>query len=283
MLKTVYATKEEIPEGYDALYTERNGQWEMTGVSGVKTQADIDRVQAALVKERSDHKAAKDALRAFDGIDPEVVHAQATELEETKAQLDAIKKDGTIDETKLEPIIAARVKQAVAPLERDRVQLERKLDSVSRTIATKDEEVISLKNSILADSIERSIRDAAVEAKVFSTAVSDAVLQGMRVFEKTEDGRIITKDLPGVTAGLKPSEWFKDMQEKSPHWWPPSVGGGSKGGGGGHIGRADNPWSKEGWNLTKQGAYIRANGEEKASQLAAAVGSKLGATRPAAA
>src|ERR1039458_8330945 len=118
MLKTVYATQEEIPAGYEALYTERNGKWELTGVSGVKTQADIDRVQAALVKERTDHKAVKALLAPFEGLDAEVIHLQATELEETKAQLDAIKKDGTIDDTKLEPIITARLKQITAPMDR---------------------------------------------------------------------------------------------------------------------------------------------------------------------
>ena len=49
-------------------------------------------------KEKADHKAAKDKLVAFDGIDPEVHHTMVTELEETKAQLEAVKKDGTIDE-----------------------------------------------------------------------------------------------------------------------------------------------------------------------------------------
>ena len=43
----------------------------------------------------------------------------------------------------------------------------------------------------------------------------------------------------------------------------------------------DNPWSAAGWNVTKQGALIKSLGIEKASQIAAAVGSKIGATKPA--
>jgi len=282
MLKTIYDTAEEIPEGYAALYTERNGKWELTGVTGVKTQADIDRVHAALVMERNDHKAVKTAFAPFEGLDPEVIHAQATELEETKAQLAAVKKDGTIDETKLEPIITARLKQITAPMDRDRLALERRLEAQQKLVAEKDGEVLSLKTAITTGNVERAIRDAAGEAKIVSTAISDAVLQGSRVFEATEDGRVITKDVPGVTPGLNPREWFKDMQEKSPHWWPASVGGGSKGGSG-PAGRANNPWSREAWNLTKQGVYLKEYGEDKAKVLAESVGSHIGATKPAAA
>lgn len=279
-LKTIYDTAEEIPEGYADLYTERNGKWELTGIEGVKTQADVDRVQTALTKERNDHRTAKDALKAFEGLDPVEVAAQATKLEEAQAQLDAISKDGRIDEAKLEPIIAARVKQAVAPIERDKTNLERQLDVQKKAVAEKDGEVLTLKSSITTGNIERQIRDAASEAKLVPSAVSDAVLQGSRVFEVTEDGRTITKDVFGVTPGLTPKEWLKDMQDKAPHWWPPSVGGGARGGTGPNGSRTNNPWTKENWNVTRQGALVKELGEEKASQLAISVGSKLGATKP---
>lgn len=283
MLKTVYATAEEIPAGYEALYTERNGQWELTGVVGVKTQADIDRLTLALTKERNDHKIAKAALLPFEGLDPEVVASQASELEEVKAQLDAIKADGTIDEAKLEPIIAARVAQRVAPVEREKVSLSRQLDAAKTALTAKDGEVLGLKSTIVTGNVERAIRDAAIAAKVLPTAVVDAVMHGKSVFEVTEDNRIITKDNVGVTPGLTPVEWLKDQVEKAPHWWPPSVGGGSQGGGpakSGYAG-ANNPWSKAGWNMTKQGALVRQLGEVKAGEIAAQVGSKIGDTKPA--
>lgn len=283
MLKTIYDNEADIPEGYAALYTERNGKWELTGVTGVKTQADIDRVQSALVKERGDHKTLKDLYRPFEGLDPEVLLAQETELEETKAQLAAIKADGTIDETKLEPIIAARVAQKVAPIERDKLALQRKLDDQGKVIVEREGEVLTLKSSITTGDITRQISDAAVEAKLLPTAISDAVRYGREVFEKTEDGRVITKDASGTTPGLSPKEWFKDQMDKTPHWWPASVGGNATGGGkGGAPSRANNPWSKGSWNITKQGVLIRELGEEKAGQIAAQVGSHIGATKPSA-
>lgn len=284
-LKASYATLEDIPQGFEDLYTERNGQYELTGIEGIKIQADIDRVQSALVKERNEHKTTKQALAAFEGLDPDQAAANATALEEANAQLAAINKDGKLDPEKLEPIVAARLKQAVAPLERDKQALERQLDAQKRLVAEKDGEVSSLKSSITMDNIERSIRDAAVAEKVQAVALDDVTLRGTRVFERTEDGRIITKDVPGVTPGLSVKEWLKDMQDKAPHWWPQSVGGGSQGSGSqgrGAYGGANNPWSKEGWNLTKQGALIKQLGEQKAGEIAAMAGSHIGATKAAA-
>lgn len=285
MLKTVYDNAEDIPEGYADLYTERHGKWELTGVQGVKTQADVERVQEALRKEKADHKLVKEALKLYDGVDLEVIEAQATELESAKAQLEAINKDGRVDETKLEPIIAARVKQAVAPLERDKVNLERKLADTNKIVADKDGEVVTLKTTIVTGNVERAIRDAAIIAKLVPTAVADAVMNGSRLFEVTEDGRIITKDVFGVTPGLTTTEWLNDMKEKAPHWWPPSVGGGAQGGGGpkGGYGGSNNPWSKDGWSITKQGQLVTTLGETKAAEVAAQAGCKIGDTKPKAA
>lgn len=42
-----------------------------------------------------------------------------------------------------------------------------------------------------------------------------------------------------------------------------------------------NPWSKSGFNVTKQGQIVRALGIEKAAAMARAAGSYIGATRPA--
>lgn len=286
MLKTIYDTKEEIPEGYEALYAEKNGKWELTGVVGVKTQADVDRVQEALRKEKEDHKKARESLKTFEGIDPEVVHAQATELEDTKAQLEAVKKDGTFDETKLEPIIEARVKQRVAPVERDKLSIQKQLEAKTTALAVSETEKATLQQTIVSGQVERTIRDAAVAAKVLPSAIGDAVMRGTRQFELTEDGRVISKDGFGITPGLTPAEWFKDEIEKSPHWWPPSVGGGSQGNNGGPKGTYagdNNPWSKGGWSVTKQGALVTQLGAAKAGEIAAAAGCKLGDTKPKAA
>lgn len=285
-LKTVYGTAEEIPEGYADLYSERNGQFELTGVEGVKTQADIDRVSESLRKERGDHKATKDKFSAFAELDPNEVHEKLENYDNLVEQNEALKAGGgKLDEEKLEPIINARIKQAIGPLEREKVSLQKQLGDKDKKLVEKDGEVNTLKGTITSGTVERAIRDAAAEAKVLAPAISDAVLNGQRVFELTDDGRVVTRDVPGVTPGLTPKEWLKDKQESAPHWWPTSIGGGSRGGGGpnGNVSGADNPWTKEGWNVTKQGQYYKTHGEEKATAMAARAGVKLGSTKPAAA
>jgi len=277
-LKTVYDSETDIPAEFVELYTERNGKFELTGIEGVKTQADVDRVQSALSKERQDHRATKETLTKFSGIDAETVHAQLEELESTKSQLEALKGEGKLDDAKLEPIIEARVKRAVGPLERDKAQLARSLDEMKKQLNEKDAETSGLKQTLRNGSIERSIREAASRLKVIPTAIDDVVMRGLSVLDVAEDGAIVTKD-----TAIGAADWLKDMQEKAPNWWSQSQGGGAQGGKGGALSRADNPWTKEGWNLTKQGQIVKQVGEAKATEMAKAAGVTIGATKPAAA
>jgi len=46
------------------------------------------------------------------------------------------------------------------------------------------------------------------------------------------------------------------------------------------VAHQNNPFSKKGWNISKQGALLRAVGTEKCAQIAASVGSRIGATSP---
>lgn len=282
-LKTSYDTADEIPEGYADLYTERDGVFVLTGIEGVKAQSDIDRLTDSLKKERSDHKATREKLAAFAGLDPTEVHEKLEEATSLAEQLEAVKKAGGVfDEEKLAPVIEARVRQATAPLERQVAQAQRKLEEKDKLVASHELEVGTLKSSIVNDRIERTIRDVAVAEKVIAPAIGDVVLNARGIFEQDESGRVITKDIDGVTPGLSPKEWLKDQQENRPHWWPVSAGGGARGaGGGGSAG--PNPWSKDGWNITAQGAYVNANGIEKATQMADRAGVKIGATKPKAA
>lgn len=278
-LKTIYEKQEDIPEGYGDLYVQRNGKFELSGIEGVKTQADVDRVQEALRKEKADHKAAKDSLAKWGELDPEKVPAALEELEEVKAQLATATKEGKVDEGAVQERIEAAVNRAVGPLQRDKKALETQLNQKDKVIAEKDGEVQNLQGNIKRSKIEGILRDNAIASKVIATAIDDAVMVGLNMFEEV-DGKYVTKDGIGVTPGLDPKEWYKDMQEKRPHWWPPSQGGGSRGGSGPTGRTAENPWSREGWNVTKQGQYIRQHGEAKAGEAATSVGSKVGSTKP---
>src|SRR3974390_550562 len=97
-IKPFYPTQEEIPEQYRDLYSERGGRFDLTGVEGVKTQADIDKLNESLRKERADHKATKDKLTAFGELDPTDIHAQLEAGKEAQARIETLTKEGQLDE-----------------------------------------------------------------------------------------------------------------------------------------------------------------------------------------
>lgn len=261
-LKTIYSSQDEIPEQHRDLFTERNGQWELTGVEGIKTQADVDRLQTALNKERSDHKETKTSLDKFNGLDPDEVHAQLDKIPALEAA--ASGKAQELDE--------AQRRQLLAPLERQIANLTKERDDA---VVERD----SLKGERRSDKIRAALTDAAVKGKIIDTALDDVLLYGERVFDLNEDGSIIVKDGVGFTPGIDPNSWLQDMQAKRPHWWPPSQGGGA-GGSGGVGSDGPNPWRKDQWNMTEQGRIYREN-PERAAQLAKMAGTTIGGPQPA--
>lgn len=268
-IKAIYEKQDEIPEQYRDLFSERSGRWELTGVEGVKTQGDVDRIQEALRKEKSDHKASRDRLAAFGDMEPDKVREQLDSIDELKLRAEK----GSLSDEKLEELVNARMARKLAPLERD-------LATTKGALEKEKARAGELEGTIRRGTIERSLREAATAAKLVPEAIEDMVLLGERVFDVAEDGAVTVKEGSGYPLGLRAGEWLKEMQEKRPHWWPPSQGGGAGGSGGGGAGGGSNPWSPDAWNVTAQGAYIRAHGEDKAARLAEQAGSRLGAIAP---
>lgn len=265
LIKTSYDTMDDVPEQYRDLYTERDGRAVLTGVEGMKTQGDIDRLQTALSKERSDHKTTRDRLSAFGDLDPEQVQTQLDRIPELEAV-----SDGKIDEAKIEQLVEARIRTKLAPVERERDRLVKERDDA---VKARDD----AQGEIRSRDIKERLTSAALKAKVVDTALEDILLIGERVFELAEDGSVTVRDGMGATPGADPAMWLQEMQERRPHWWPPSEGGGARGGSGG--GAADNPWRSDQWNLTKQGQVLRES-PERAEQLAKQAGTSVGGLRP---
>lgn len=267
-VKSKYKTKDEIPEGLENLFKEVDGEWVLQlQVEGQANAGDVARLNTALTKERADHKAAKDKLAKFGDLDPEQVAEQLASIPELQAQVEA--GGGKPDDAKIAQLVDAKVKRVLGPVERERDQLKAKVTGLEGQLG-------EATGTIVRTKVETAIRGAASELKVVGTAYEDVVAIGLPLFQVNDDGSVSTKE------GIAPSAWLKDRQEKSPHWWPASVGGGAEGSNGGKTPKGkDNPWSADGWNITEQGRFVRQHGEEKAGQLAASVGSRLGATKPA--
>ena len=277
-LNAIYNSQDEIPEAYRELFSERGGKWELTGVTGIKTQADIDRLQTSLTKERTDHKATKDRLRKvhFGGLS--VVEMNDDQLSDFATKMDGyeelVASAGKVDDEKINSIVESRIKTRLAPVERDR-------DALKNQLAESQQRIVGFETESRRRLIHDALRAAAQSANVLPSAVDDLLLLGERVFDVGDNGAVTVKDQVGFTPGISPDVFLSEIQEKRPHWWPESNGGGAKGGKVGKGG-ASNPWSKEHWNLTRQGEIIRSEGIEKANQYAKAAGVEVGATAPAA-
>ncbi len=267
-LKAIYDKKEDIPAQYQELYSDRGGKWELTGVEGVKTQADVDRLQTALTNERNDHKATRDKLTPWSalGKKPEEIQAQLDRV----AELELLTKDK--DPAAVEQLVEARVKARLAPVERERDELKAKNAELTTTISGFEAEKKT-------NTIHSHIRAAAKKVGMLESAIEDAILHGERVLEIDATGKVVTKDGVGVTPGLAPEVWLGDLKTTRTHWWGPTQGGGGQGGQGGKF--ANNPWSAAHWNLTEQGKVLREKGRETADQMAKAAGTTVGGKKPA--
>ena len=267
-LHSIYARKEDIPEQFAELFSERNGQFELTGIQGIKTEADVERLQRDLRKEREDHKATKAALGKFGDLDADEVFKKLDRIEELEAAA-----GDKIDEDKINEMVEARVKTRLAPVERENKQLKERVDA-------QEGQITEFKREKTTRSIHDALRSELTTAKVLPEAFDDALMLAERIFEvREDDGAVVVRDNVGFTPGIGVKDFISDIREKRPHWWGASAGGGANPGGSGG-GMGNNPWSADSWNMTAQGQVVREKGLEAAKAMAQQAGSSLGSPFP---
>lgn len=269
-LNAQYATQDEIPEAFRDLYEERGGQFHITKINGIKTDADVTRVTRSLTSEKEAHNTLKTSWKNFFGErKPEEVQAildRVPELEQAAA--------GKLDDEKINGIVETRVRSKLAPVERDNQTLK-------AGIAERDQKIAQFEQRETIRTIHDAVRADATKLKVVDSAVDDVLMLAERVFEVNENGETVTKDgMNGVTPGLSPQVWLTEMQSKRAHWWPASKGGGAGGSQGLPTGFANNPFSHAHWNMTEQGRLHNVD-PAKARQMAEVAGTTVGGPRPA--
>lgn len=268
-LNVVHDTIDDIPEPFRELYTERDGKFHLTGVAGVKTQGDVDRLQTALGKEREDHKATKEKLGGWGELTPDEVYAKLDKIKELEVAASGNREEM---EAKLEELTEARVGSRLAPVAREN-------DALKKQVATLAEQNEAYKLADVRRAIQEQIRSVASEQKVVAHALPDVELLAQSVFERTEDGAFLTKENPhGISPGLDAAGFLAELQPKRPHWWPTSNGGGASGSGGAGV-FGKNPFTADNWNMTEQAAIAR-DDPKRAEQLAAAAGTTVGGLKP---
>lgn len=273
VLKHQYDDEEQIPETFRELYSERNGRFELTGIDGVKTTADIERLQSALNKEREEHKSTREKFKPWAELDYEEVTQKLDRLPELEAAA-----QGKLDDAQIDEIVNRRVegtlRSKLSPLER---QLKQEREAREQLAQQNQQLVGKDRRRRMQDELRKQL----TEAKALPDAFEDAFMLGEHLLEETDDGQFLTREVAGFTPGLDPAGLVAELQEKRRHWWPESVGGGSRGSGGGAgVPGGRNPFSADNWNVTEQGRILRQHGRERAEQLARAAGTTVGGARP---
>jgi hypothetical protein len=238
--KMVLDSLDGLSEDVAKEYVEKDGKF-VIQVEGMKTQADVDKVQTSLNAARASETTLKQRLGLLGDVKVEDAVAQLARIPELEAAA-----EGKLDETKIKELAETRAKALLAPVERERDTLKTQLGEKDKVIGEFTEKDKSRK-------IHRQVREAAKATGMREEAVEDAILLSDRTFELLEDGNAVVKEGTSYTQGLGAKDWLTDLQSKRPHWWPDSEGGGAGGnrGGGGSI--TKNPWSDEHWNMTEQG------------------------------
>lgn len=277
-LKSVVENLDDVDEVFKGEYKEvKDDKGAVTGYAldiegGIENHPAAKTLKAELGRRRISEKNATTELAKlapFKALgSPEEVQAKLDRIPELEALA-----DGKLDDAKINNIVEGRVKNKLAPLEREVGQLKTQ-------VAEKDKLIGDYTQKEIRTKVNGSLLKAAKDAKVTESAMEDIELYGERVFELTEDGAVVTKEGVGATPGLSPKEWLIDMQSKRPHWWGPTAGGGAGGSRGGAGGAGSNPWSAEHWNMTEQGRIVREKGRETAERMAKAAGTSIGALKP---
>ena len=261
MFELEYTEASEIPSAVKHLYREVDGKYVIASAGEVKTQADIDRLQTAISKEREAHKDTKGKLYEYSSLGSlDEVQGRIDRFDELEAA-----SSGKIDDAKIEEIVQARLKSKIAPIERkmDIVALER--DELKNNLD-------GLVNRDRQRTIQDHIRKAAKSSNVRDAAIDDAILLGERAFVIDDSGAPVTKD-----GALTPGDWMAQILPTRPHWCQESKGVGARGGANGSF--TSNPFSSDGWNMTEQGRMVVAD-RAKAEQMAKSAGTAIGGPRP---
>lgn len=277
-LKLKIDTLEDVEENLQGFYSEVADPKDKTKkifvlqVEGAqKTAADVERLEASLVKERADHKKIRTEfteLKAKAGLwgdlDPTDTHDKLTKLAALELEPNATQEK---IEQAVKQRVEAQLKQVTAPLERELAKVKGEHTVAINQIGEYDTRERNRR-------IDEEVRRVAQDAKVTGTAIDDAVIIGRNYFQvDPETNKVVNKE-----TGLDPLNWIEEQKEKRTHWWAPSRGAGAEGGGGPGD-TTMNPFSAKNWNMTEQGKLVRAN-PGKAAAMAKAAGTSVGGARP---
>jgi hypothetical protein len=260
LLKAVIDTLEGVEEHFHALYTNKNGKFEFTGVEGMKTSADTDRLQTALTAERKLKKEAEDKLALWGDRKPEEVIAILDKVPELEATAEAGRKK--LDEKQIEAIVNSRV----TPLQKD---LDKALASVKERDAKLAEHAARETRRTVFDAVRKLATESKASPEAYASEYGGLMLLAERLFTVDAAGQVVVKEgVADLTFGSHAKDVWSDIQRQHSYLWPPSQGGGAQGSGAGAGGTA-NPF--KGNDMTARSEFAK-NFPDKVDSMVKAAG-----------
>lgn len=264
-IKANYETSEEIPEQYAELFTERNGAYELN-IEGVKTSADVERLQTALSNERNSHKDTKIRYNWVGDLDASQVQSLRDAQEDLQHQLET--KPAAMSDEQVEERAERLASRQTRALDRQIAELTGERDAYSNAISLHE-----------AAANQRSIRDAVDDALAGSNAISvvDGAREDIIPFAErvmtVQDGKILSKEGIGFEPGLPFAEVLAELKAtgKRGHWFQGNTGAGANGSAGPNMSLGSNPFAKDSMNITEIGKVVQAD-PARAKALAKAAG-----------
>lgn len=212
-IKLSYTSESDIPEGFDALYAERDGAWVLTGVEGMKTQGDVDAVREGLVKERNEHKETKARLKLFGDHSPEEYDTLVQEYAELKI---TAADGGKMDDEKVAQLVEAKLRPVQKSL--DVMTAER-----DEALASAGQVTKQLVQSGRRDEVFAAIGKKEGVRKDSSSAILKFAGDDLVYDEDAKEFR--------TEAGLTTSEWLDAFCDTNAYVMEATKGGGAGGGG----------------------------------------------------
>jgi len=224
-------------------------------------EAENERMKAHQQKLLDETKAAKNALKAFEGIDPENIKKMMKTLESSEeAKL--------LAEGKLDDVVNKRT-------EKMRLEFDALKEAFTAEITKEKENSKNLLNKYNGERVTLALRQAAEKSGAHAESINDIVNRANGIFSVGVDDKVEARDKDGNLVAIKgkpldPFIFVEQLKETAPHLWPGSEGHGGLGRRPGN--NMKNPFKKgPDYNLTEQ-AKLANSDPELASQLKAAAG-----------
>lgn len=208
MLKATYENKADIPAGYEDLYKEFKGKYEVQ-IEGVIAQSALEDTKKALSLQREDVKKLKEELRQFNALGS--VEEIKSIFEEKEELLNKVATGGASSED-AKKLLEERKQALEARYKREMEVLKKDLDGAKQ-------ESESLKKQLVQTKLHDEVRKAALKKEVIPTAIEDVLMWGERDLELQDDGTFKTKGLDSV------DDWVSSLRNARPHYFPSSQTG----------------------------------------------------------